>query len=433
MSLNKTLYYHSIEKKISLTVEQKQTLDLINTNITSLQSLEEMIDFLFYETKNIIPCDRIGIAFLEENGTRLRQFYVTASYSPLFVDKNYTAELKGSSLEKIFSSLTPRIINNLEEYLKINPESESTKLLLKEGVRSSMTCPLISNDRPVGVIFRSSRETGSYSKVEIEMHLRIAEHLSQAVEKAYRIKELTETNNAYNEMLSFVTHELKSPLSSIITMGMTLGQGYLGDLNEKQNDFVERMIKQGNYLTSLIEEYLNLARFETGQGELINISTVPLSGIIDQAIEIINPQISSNRIKLEKNYNQNEISVSCDADMIKIVAVNLLSNAVKYGNYEGLIRITIRSEKDKLAVSVWNQGPGFSRKDKYQLFRKFSRLKKKELLSRKGSGIGLYVSWKIIQLHEGRMWADSLEGEWAEFGFELPILNNRKDTDNGKR
>jgi signal transduction histidine kinase len=249
----------------------------------------------------------------------------------------------------------------------------------------------------------------------------MAERLSQAVEKAYRIEQLSAAFNAYMEMLGFVTHELKSPLASIIQLGTTLTAGYFGAMDEKHREMVERIIRKAEYLQSLSNEYLNLSRFESGNVQLNARSVDFIGGVIEPALDIVAPQVEANRVRLEKSYPSDPLAAACDPDLMQIVAVNLLSNAVKYGNVHGNIRLNVDSTGERIRTSVRNEGPGFPESEKKFLFRKFSRLSTPELLGRKGSGIGLYMSWKIIQLHGGKIRADSEPGKWAEFSFEIPI------------
>jgi signal transduction histidine kinase len=113
-------------------------------------------------------------------------------------------------------------------------------------------------------------------------------------------------------------------------------------------------------------------------------------------------------------------AVDCDPSLLIIVLVNLLSNAVHYGASGGALRLTVAPSARRLRVSVWNEGPGFSAAERARLFRKFSRLHAAGAGQRRGTGLGLYNSWRIVQLHHGHIKADAKTGAWAEFTFELP-------------
>jgi signal transduction histidine kinase len=113
--------------------------------------------------------------------------------------------------------------------------------------------------------------------------------------------------------------------------------------------------------------------------------------------------------------------ITCDPELMRIVMVNLVNNAVKYGNQGGMVKLKAeKTSARRLKVSVWNEGPGFSGEEKIRLFKRFSRLDNPRLRDKKGSGIGLYLSWHIIQLHGGKIWAESEPGAWACFSFEMP-------------
>ncbi len=404
--------------------DESRILNHINRKIAAGISLKETIDFLFETIQPLVPCDRIGVSFIEEDGLRMILYHVTANYRPLSLDAGYGADLAGSSLNEIFNNGSVRIINDLECYYLENPSSESTKLLLEENILSNATCPLIVEERPVGLLFFSSKKKHAYSRKELEMHTAVSERLSQAVEKAYRIEQLTESINSYMDMLSFVTHELKSPLDSMITMGNTLLEGYLGEIPDRAGNTIQRIIKRADQLSDMVNQYLNLSRFETGTIKKNFSETDFIGDIANPAIETIEPQLQEKGMTLGRNYKENIDTVICDPALIKIVIVNLLGNAVKYGREKGAIQITISREEQSISCAIWNEGPGFPEKERKKLFRKFSRLESPELMKRKGTGIGLYTSWKIIKLHDGRIWGKSEEGKWAEFGFNIPTKNS---------
>ena len=401
------------------------SIEFINKKIASLQSLEEIIDFLFINIQDIIPCDRIAVSFFEENGKRATIYYVKANYSDIRLEKGYSADLGNSSLEKVFADGTPRIINDLHEYLKTHPMSDTTKLLADEGINSSITAPLSVEGRPVGLIFISSRERNIYEKSHLMNHMLIVERLGQAVEKAFRIEQLSESINSYLEMLSFVSHELKSPLDSIITLGNTLAAGYFGEVNAKHKDYILRMVTKAKFMKEMTTEYLTLSRFENKNVDLYITETDMEKNILEESIEMVMPLADEKKITISRHIDHT-VKAECDVTLIKIVINNFLSNAVKYADENGVVDVTLSSDENELTLKIRNTGPGFPEEAKAKLFRKFSRIEKDELMKRKGTGVGLYNSWKIIQLHNGQIWADSKENEWAEFSFKIPLKNIKK-------
>ena len=275
-------------------------------------------------------------------------------------------------------------------------------------------------DRVLGVLFLSAREPKVYTPYHARLWRALAERISQAVEKAWRIEQLTAANQAYNEVLAFVSHELKNPVASMMTDARVLVDGYLGELELRQSQKLERLIKKGGYLLDLIGEYLDLARMEGGSLRLNAAEISLVEEVLEPSFEIIQPQFQDRHMRLERQYPERPGPVVCDPSLLKIVLVNLLGNAVKYGQEGGLIRLRYERLPDHFRVSVWNEGPGFASEERPRLFRKFSRLQSPELKARKGTGVGLYTSWRIAHLHGGRMDATSKQGAWAEFSLEIP-------------
>jgi signal transduction histidine kinase len=410
-----------------ISAEARTLLRTVNQKIAARPSLRAIVDYLFETTQVLIPCDRIGLAFVDEKGEYVTSYYNRTSYEQIQVREGYRESLQGSSLLEVLRNGLPRIIGDLEAYGRSHPRSRSTRLLVREGVRSSLTCPLSVEGRVVGFIFRSSRRPNTYGPQHIELQMAITERLSQAVEKAWRIEQLEEANYAYTQMLGFVSHELKSPVASMVTDAQILSQGYLGDLTPEQRAKCESMARKGQYLLGLVREYLDLARVEGGELTLQARSRVDvMQEVLEEAVDLVRAQADAHGMHLMVCVPSPALPlVCCDPTLLRIVTVNLLDNAVKYGNEGGDIRVKAEvssGEKgdERLRISVWNTGPGFSQAQQDKLFRRFSRLDDPALKSRRGTGVGLYNSWRIVQLHRGRITADSQQGEWAEFSFEIP-------------
>jgi hypothetical protein len=403
-----------------LSGDERAILDTVNQKVAGEASLDDLLDFLFDTIPELYPCDRIGLAFIEDDGRRIVSQRSKALYQPLLLDRGYAEDLAHGSLRRVAEHNCTRIIYDLPRYLEENPRSNSSQLLVREGVQSSLTCPLAVNERCFGVIFLSSREPRAYSPYHAQLWMAIAERLAQAVEKVWRIEQLQAANQAYTEMLAFVSHELKNPVASMITDARVLADGYLGPLQPNQVQKLERLMAKGNHLLELVRGYLDLARMEGGELVLHPRMSAFIEEVVEPALELIQPQLQDRHMTLERNYPDGPEPIQCDPDLLQIVLVNLLGNAVKYGREGGLVRVGVERQVDRLLVTVWNQGPGFPPGERPQLFRKFTRLQTPELKAKKGSGVGLYTAWRIVHLHRGRMDARSEYGQWAEFVFEIP-------------
>jgi len=240
------------------------------------------------------------------------------------------------------------------------------------------------------------------------------------LKKAYT--EADEKNRAYLEMLGFVTHELKSPLATIVFAIGSLRDHVLGPLNQSQESLLKACANSADYLHSTIANYLNLSRIEEGQLHLKPRRVPFRATTIDPVIQRLADMAADNRMTIACDVPY-DLEVTCDADLVVSVLQNLISNALKYGSQGG--RIEIRVEKqtgsDTLTVSVFNEGPGFSPEEAKGLFTKFSRFSAEHYNTKSGTGLGLFVSKSIVEKHGGTIWAESEAGAWARFAFTLPL------------
>ena len=297
----------------------------------------------------------------------------------------------------------------------------STELLIKEGIRSNLTCPLVLNGEVVGILFRSARQPHAFDDHQACLHLAMAERLARAVRAAIQIERLEAANHAYMEMLAFVSHELKNPISSLVTDARLVEEGYLGDVNPAQARKLAGVQRKGTYLLELIREYLDLARIEGGELKpYLRPGTDLVEEVVEPGVEMVAEEIDDAGMQLVKLLPESSVGVECDPGLLRVVLINLLGNAAKYGRERGTIRLHVSRSPDRLAIFVWNEGPGFPPEQSHRLFRKFSRLDTPGMQHKRGTGVGLYNAWKIVRLHGGRIRARSEPGRWAEFWFEIP-------------
>jgi diguanylate cyclase (GGDEF)-like protein len=169
--------------------------------------LDEVLNFLYDSFRVVIPYDRIGLALLEDEGRTVRARWARTDAKDVFLKEGYAAPLKGSSLEEVIRVGKPRILNDLEYYLKEHPWSESTRRVVQEGMRSSLTCPLKALGKPVGFIFFSSKEANTYVEEHQDLFLRIAGEISMILEKSRLYQKVVDLNQKLLETQSELEHQ----------------------------------------------------------------------------------------------------------------------------------------------------------------------------------------------------------------------------------
>ena len=236
-----------------------------------------------------------------------------------------------------------------------------------------------------------------------------------------------ERNRAYLEMLGFVTHELKSPLASIVFAIGSLREHVLGPLNAEQEALLRAAASSADYLHDTIANYLNLARIEEG-GLVLRLTDVSYARDIVVPVVARLADFAADRRMAIVTTVADDLRGECDPALITSVFQNLLSNAVKYGRKGGTIRISGARIDGELSFSVWNEGRGFTRDAGEKLFGKFTRIGLGGVDTKTGTGLGLFVSRTIIERHGGRIWAQSEPEQWAEFLFTLPVSVVRSES-----
>ncbi|MCU7835027.1 MAG: response regulator [gamma proteobacterium symbiont of Taylorina sp.] len=271
-------------------------------------------------------------------------------------------------------------------------------------------------------------------KQSISQHTQLLEELVQdrikAEDKAYKAQEIAEyANQCKSEFLSNMSHELRTPLNAILGFSQLL-QLNDDNLNQEQQANVNEILSAGKHLLGLIDEILNLSQIESGKIEIL-IEEVDLDDVLKQCLSLIKPQIDKQQLELIDNISNKEYRIQADFLRIKQVLLNLLSNAIKYNSEHGhiildseIINTSRESQgKQSLRISVTDKGDGLSKEDIARLFSPFVRFNVKVHIE--GTGIGLVITKKLVELMDGSIGITSAVGEGSTFWVELPLSCNK--------
>jgi signal transduction histidine kinase len=405
-----------------LSPEESAAVDRINRKVANYATLSEAMTFLFEASRSISPTDRISIHFLDEDGFRLVAHWVRTTYPLVHLREGHVQDLRGSSLLELIRSGTTRIINDFRQFAEDHPESLSTRLLMQEGCRASITRPLLIEGRVVGILFRSSCRPGAYDLHQVHLHQAIAERVGQAMEKGYLIDKLKEANRAYSEMVGFLAHEFKSPVASMLQDVYLFTEGYMGPLAEPQRNKLLQIVARGQHLLAMANDYLELARMEGGRLQLRMQAVADVwREIVEPVRDMAAPVLARARMRLIEERPAGPVAAECDPGLLRVVLTNLMDNAVKYGRPEGEVRLSLAAGEGQFTIAVRNEGQGFREEDRVRLFLKFSRIEDESFRRIRGTGVGLYLCWRVVRLHNGEIAADSDYGRYAEFRFRIPL------------
>ncbi len=288
--------------------------------------------------------------------------------------------------------------------------SEATDRLSRGDLSSRVVVNGRDEIAGLSVSFNHMAEQLEKQRREIASRQRELEDLSQ---------ELRATNTNYMEMLGFVSHELKNPLTSAIMGLYTVKDGYLGEVNPAQQQSLESVAQSLDYFHEMIRNYLDLSRLEKGEIEVYRSRLTLYPQVVQPILEGFQRQFEETGMRLD-NHIPDSLLLSADPNLLQIVYDNLVSNALKYGRPRGSIILDAYENPAEYVMSVQNDSQGISAERLPRLFRKFSRLDSPESVEKRGTGLGLYICREIIEKHGGRIWADSKAGEWVKFSFTIP-------------
>jgi signal transduction histidine kinase len=240
--------------------------------------------------------------------------------------------------------------------------------------------------------------------------------MNDELRRLYR--ELEEASLHKSEFLANMSHELRTPLNAILGFSQVLRERLFGEINEKQAEYLDDILSSGNHLLALINDVLDLSKVEAGQVEL-EVAPFSLQEALERGAVMVRERATKDCVRIALTTDPNVDFVEGDERRIRQVIFNLLSNAVKFTRAGGKVDVASARLDGEVRVSVVDTGPGIAPEDQERIFEEFQQT---DLgAQREGTGLGLALSKKLIELHGGRIWVESELGKGSTFTFALPL------------
>jgi signal transduction histidine kinase len=296
------------------------------------------------------------------------------------------------------------------------------------GFRSVVFVPLVREDEGTGVIILTNPQPGfKLTDKELALVQTFADQAVIAIENVRLFHEIQEKNlqleiagKHKSEFLANMSHELRTPLNAIIGFSEVLLEKMFGEMNEKQEDYLKDIHSSGKHLLSLINDILDLAKVEAGRMEL-NLGRFDLPTAIENALTLIRERAMRHSIALAAEVDPQLGELNADERKFKQILLNLLSNAVKFTPEGGSITVGARLLGDMAEIAVTDTGIGIAPEDQAAVFEEFKQVGTDYTRKAEGTGLGLALTRKFVELHGGAMRLESEPGKGSTFYFTLPL------------
>jgi signal transduction histidine kinase len=314
----------------------------------------------------------------------------------------------------------------LADILEAPAESRVRSVLVRAGYRALLAVPLVREDRLIGGLTVIRKATGAFAPEVIELLRTFATQSALAIQNARLFLEIADKSEQLeaasrhkSEFLANMSHELRTPLNAIIGFSEVLMQRMFGELNTKQEEYLKDIYESGRHLLSLINDILDLSKIEAGRMEL-ELTEFDLPTAIESAMTLVRERATRRGIALQKTLDGRVGPIRADERKVRQVVLNFLSNAIKFTPEGGRIEVRAVPVDGSVEVSVADTGVGIAPEDQEAVFEEFRQVGS-SAAKQEGTGLGLALCRKFVELHGGTIWVTSAVGAGSTFTFTLPV------------
>lgn len=411
---------HNLAKQAALALEHARIYAAAQPVLSRSLNLSVVYPAFARAVKALVPYDRIGVIVPE--GQHL-VMALSVAEPPLASWQGHSwLQAEGTAVDWVLKNKKPRVVRDMRE----DREFPDSVFVAKEGVRSNLTVPLLVGQNAVGAFFLDSVIPNAYTERDIELVDPVAQQLALAVDNTRLFQEveakghqLEIANNHKSQFLAHVSHELRTPLNAILGYTELILDNIYGDVPEKIRTTLQRIETNGRHLLALINDVLDLSRIDAGSLSLIN-ADYSMEETARAAATNVASLAAAKHLTLKMELAPSLPRARGDERRTMQVLLNLLGNAIKFTD-SGEVTLKVGVSDDAFHVSVADTGPGIEESEREKIFEEFHQSETARVLRKAGSGLGLPISKRFIELQGGKIGVESLPGQGSTFWFTLPI------------
>ena len=356
-----------------------------------------------------------------ERAFRVRSVYHTR---PEVVERlrSIRIDLDGTLVGRAAKDRRPIAVSDLSA-VELDPHLQ---ILHDAGWRSLVAVPMLREDQIVGSLIVRRHDTGDFTEENLDLLETFASQSALALLNAQLFQELKEqsvelelASRHKSEFLASMSHELRTPLNAILGFSEVLLEQMFGEINGRQEEYLHDIHGSGKHLLELLNEILDLSKVEAGRMEL-EYAWFELPPLLGGAVSMLRERAALHGIRLDVEVGEGVDEVYADELRLKQVLLNLVTNAVKFTGDGGSVVVRALREADEIAITVSDTGIGVPEADRERIFESFQQGGRGSSRE-EGTGLGLTLSRRIVELLGGRMWLETEVGKGSTFGFAIPI------------
>jgi signal transduction histidine kinase len=428
--------YATLENKvIDRTRELSQALDQLRALVDVSQTINSTLELQTVLAAILAHACRLadaggGAIYTFDEATEKFSLEATHGMSPEFTEIIRKSHPRLRDNNPVSQSGLTRAVIQVSD-LAAEPSWQFSEELLKADVRALLAVPLLREERIIGALIVRRHHPGTFEQAIIELMQSFASQSALAIQNARlfqeienKSRELQVASQHKSQFLANMSHELRTPLNAILGYTELMQDGLYGVLPPKTNEVLERVQANGKHLLGLINDVLDLSKIEAGQMDL-KTEHYSMKNVIQMVVSTMGSLAEAKRLRLKSEVSDDMPLGYGDERRIAQVLLNLVSNAIKFTD-TGEVCIAAEAADGMFSVAVVDTGPGIPKAEHGRLFHEFQQLDSSNTKSKGGTGLGLAIAKRIVELHGGRIWAESDLGKGSTFYFELPVRSEQR-------